>query len=181
MDSPYASRARMSVEASAPPPPMHVHYIPNGEIRDAWPSAEVPYTKRGRRSGAHRAGLAYEKLVRAWACSVDSKYAVRISPWFCFIDGSGARHYCQPYLLLEASDRTIVVESKLRWTTDAWWQLRKLYIPVLSVALKKPMDWFVPLCVCKSFDPALPQPEPVALRTALAVCSPSRMNVMVVS
>src|SRR5690349_13859238 len=177
MESPFLRR----VESSAPPPPMHVHYIPQGSIKEAWRSAEVPYTKRGRKSALHKAGLAYEKRVREWAFTeIAARYSLEVSPWFCFIDATEQRHYCQPDLLLVAPDRMIVVECKIRWTTDAWWQLRKLYIPVLAVALKKPEDYFVPLCICRSYDPAFPAPEPIALRTGLNVCSASRMNVMLV-
>lgn len=178
MESPFARR----VESAAPPPPSYVRYIPQGTIHEAWRSAEIPHsgTSRFRSSAAQKAGSSYEKRVREWAYQHATSDSIEVSPWFCFVDDSHKRHYCQPDLLLVSPNRVVVVEVKLRWSLDAWWQLRHLYLPVLEVALRKPIESFVPLCICKSFDPAFPSPEPIALRTDLNVCTPSTLNVMLV-
>lgn len=53
-----------------------------------------------------------------------------------------------------------MVEIKFQHMPEAWWQLRKLYQPALEFKLRRPV--FV-LEVCKSYDPAMPFPEPIEL------------------
>jgi hypothetical protein len=102
-------------------------------------------------------------------------------PWFAFTDSSSRRHYCQPDFLLfdEANSFGVVVEVKTRWTDAAWWQLEKLYVPVLQRVF--PHLSLLRLCICRSFDPSIPLPEgAVHFCSDLMDAKPSLFNVLVV-
>lgn len=178
MDSPFRSARPAASLQSSPPPPLYVHYLPQGEVQSAWRSAEAPYSGRRRPRGAKRAGMVYQRRVEAWEGlgGVDS---VECSPWFCFVDDSGGRHYCQPDLLLRRGDLLLVGEIKLRWTSDAWWQLRKLYLPVLAKVF--PTLILVPVCFCRSYDPAIRVPDEIHLCKGVTEASRSEvMNIVLV-
>jgi hypothetical protein len=71
-----------------------------------------------------RAGLAFEKSIAKALPQV-----VR-GPWFGFEDARG-RGVCQPDFLLLTARGLLVCEAKLTYTSAAWTQLDRLYIPVL--------------------------------------------------
>lgn len=103
---------------------------------------------------AKRAGLLYEKHVQKWISAHNPVYWPQ--PVFHFRDDSGPRT-CVPDGLLLGSGRIAIVEIKSQHMPEAWWQLRRLYEPVVreyadgrSVIL---------LEICKSYDPAMPFPE----------------------
>jgi hypothetical protein len=104
---------------------------------------------------------------------------VDLGPWFAFTDDSSIRHYCQPDFTCDLGERLVVGEIKLRWTSDAWWQLRRLYLPVLAAVY--PGRTLLPVCVCRSYDPSVSIPDEVRLIHRLAeAASPEILNVMVV-
>lgn len=165
---------------AAPPPPTFIRYLPQGEIRDAWRTTESPFSgRRARRSGAQKAGLAYQSRIGAWASDGHYLGSVVSGPWYCYVDGGGARRYCQPDLVFDDGLAIVACEVKLRWTVDAWWQLRKLYLPVLQVAHGRRTP-VLSLCICRSYDPAVQVPEPVNLVDDVAGCKPDSFNVLVV-
>jgi hypothetical protein len=113
---------------------------------------------RGRKAQ----GLKYEKKVLDYL-EDESSFPLLRSPWLEFEEASGRRRWCQPDgLLLDIwGGRIIVVEVKYQHTSNAWWQLRQLYLPVL----RRLFGEYVlhPLEICKWYDPAQPFPEPVSL------------------
>lgn len=166
-----------SVLRSFTPPP--ALYLPQSVVA-AWESENPYHGKRSKRTPAQRAGLAYQKRIEKFCTSRDGQWVVRCGVWYCYCDVNGRRRYCQPdILLLDHQNRcAVVVEVKLRWTSDAWWQLQRLYIPVLRRALQ---EWtLIPLCITKSFDPAIPAPEEVRFCDDLFDSSPGAFNLMVV-
>lgn len=178
--SPFLSVSGTLGDGAALPPPQYIHYLPQGSIQNAWRSAERPFAgTRSRRSGAQKAGLAYQKKVVKWAFETNHGFALEVSPWFAFTDDSDSRHYCQPDLLFISGLSILVAEVKLRWTADAWWQLRKLYLPVLAKVF--PKQTLIPLCICKSFDPSVIVPEKINLHPDLYDCRPDCFNVVLVS
>lgn len=178
MDSPFRSARPAASLQSSPPPPLYVHYLPQGEVQNAWRSAEAPYSGRRRPRGAKRAGVVYQRRVEAWD-GLASANSVECSPWFCFLDDSGGRHYCQPDLLVRVGDKLLVCEIKIRWTSDAWWQLRKLYLPVLTRALAGSV--LVPVCICRSYDPSISIPDPVQICKSIQEASdPGVLNIILV-
>lgn len=156
-------------------------FLPNSPIVSAWKTSEAPYAgTRSKMSAAQRAGLAYQKRVGKFLQPLAvGAWVVSSGPWFVYCCGSGPRRYCQPdFLLLDATNRTmVVVEVKIRWTDIAWWQLRKLYLPVLEVVFP---EWtFITLCITRSYDPAVSIPEPVNLCSDLFDSRPDAFNLLV--
>ena len=164
-----------------PPLPAYIK-LPQGRISHAWRCDNPHKVQAPRRSGAKRAGLLYQSKVEAWlrdSVASGNSCFVDCGPWFCYSDESGRRRYCQPDALVRAPSAGSVgiVEVKIRWTSDAWWQLRKLYEPVLRVA--KPAYEIFALCICRSYDPAISIPERVNLCDTFAEVLPGCFNVMV--
>lgn len=164
--------------AGTPPPPQYIKYLPQGEILAAQRSAESPL-HRGRRSPstAQRAGLRYQRHIEKWV--VESRWRGRIdlSPWFSFTDRGGL-HFCQPDLVLWGDGFRVVAEIKLHFHSDVWWQLNSLYLPVLRC--EAPSVPLRTLCICRSFDPALPYAKEAHLVRTLSEVEPERLNVLVV-
>jgi hypothetical protein len=104
-----------------------------------------------------RAGLRYEARALAHLAEV-LEGGFEPSKWFRFAGATGIR-YCQVDGLLHSEAVTAIFEVKVTFTSDAWWQLRHLYEPVVRKALLPARLALV--IVCKSFDPAAAFPEPV--------------------
>lgn len=172
MESPFASAARSSL-----PPPSYVRYVPQGPIRTAARVARSPHAPAKRASAAQKAGLRFQARVRDWAFRGTFSGTISEGPWFSYEDSSSGLHFCQPDFLFDGSGVLVVVEAKRTFSADAWWQLQKLYVPVLHKV--RPGALVVPLCVCKSFDPHTVIPEPVNLVQDLMDCKPGRFNVLV--
>jgi hypothetical protein len=109
-------------------------------------------------SAAQRAGKRYEKRVMAFLRDV---FPARLheAPWYQLVDNHGMR-YCQPDAILDLGTYIVVIEVKRTHSVDAWWQLRHLYEPVVSVASGNRQVGV--LEICRSFDPAVRLPEPVS-------------------
>lgn len=110
------------------------------------------------RTSAQKAGLRYERAIReALTKCFGSSY--RPAAWFNFTTTDGSRRKCQPDGLLRFHDHVVILEVKHIHTPDAWWQLRKLYQPVVLAALP---DVDVRVCeICTTFDSQRSVPEPV--------------------
>lgn len=108
---------------------------------------------------AQRAGLRYEDRVQLHLHSLLGPDYTQ-SPWIRFTEHTefgDDKRACVPDGLLIRSPNAFVFEIKIRHTTDAWFQLRKLYAPVVS---QLPFISRV-ICVeiCSSFDPNVIIPE----------------------
>ena len=161
-----------------PPPPAYIKF-PLGDIRDASFADSSPYAgKRSRPSGAQRAGLAYQKRIEVFLRDTVPSSSLDVGPWLWYVDACGRRSYCQPDFLIREPSRVVVVEVKIRWTADAWYQLRRVYLPVLSRAM--PSARLVPLVICRSYDPAIRIGEAVSLVDVWPEALPEQFNVMVV-
>ena len=147
---------KSSRNASCAPP----HWFRAAEgVRAAWPTATGPFPRTPTRGGtpAQRLGKRYEaKALTHLAETLGPPFIS--SQWFRFTSGSGIR-FCQVDGILHEEAATTIFEVKLRFSSDAWWQLRHLYEPVVRRAY---MPKRIHLCiVCRSFDPSAPFPEPV--------------------
>lgn len=97
-------------------------------------------------------------------------------PWIEFVD-SGKTRWCQPdALLVDPWDgRVIVVEVKYQHTERAWWQLRRLYGPLVK--------WLFPghtVCLvelCRWYDPQTYFPESIHLLPEISAADPSFIGV----
>lgn len=116
-------------------------------------------------TGKRREGTKYESKVQDMLTHTYGDFYVD-GPWFRFWSTSNDRvRYCQPDgLLFDLHGRSItIIEVKLKHTTEAWWQLRHLYVPVIA-ALFPPTVWTLKVCeIVRWYDPATVYPERVAL------------------
>ena len=132
----------------------HIEEIVKAEI--SYP----PYFAREckKKSKAQALGLRYERKVHEY---LERHYPdlLVISPWLKFYSEKNWR-WCQPdALLLDIRNNTIcIIEVKIKHTENAWWQVRKSYIPVIKAIFGS--DWnIVPIEVVKWFDPHTHFPE----------------------
>lgn len=135
------------------------------EVRAAWPCGDGPFGRTSRITGtpAQKAGKRYERKVLK-GLSTEFGENLHPSPWFKFSDESG-QHYCQPDAVFFGPEGLVVFEVKIRIVEKAWWQLRRLYEPVVSRAYRMPTS----LClICKHVDPAVPFPERYELIPSLS-------------
>jgi hypothetical protein len=110
-------------------------------------------------------GINYEKKVQVYLARTFPGVVVH-SPWVRFVStGSPKFRFCQPDAILFDLRRGIicVVEVKLSHTSNAWWQVRRLYAPVLAHLFRGPRWRFVSLEIVKWYDPATKFPEKVTI------------------
>jgi hypothetical protein len=126
-------------------------------VRDAKVLPAGPFSRTPKGSTAsQRAGLRYEGKVHDYLASQFGDAYVP-SQWFSYVDGGGVRRYCQTDGLLRVGPLAVIFEVKLRFSSDAWWQLRRLYSSVVTTALRPSQ---LGLClICRNYDPHMPFPE----------------------
>lgn len=129
-----------------------------------------PFIHKQRRYGKRAQGVRYEGKVQEHLLSLYPENYIP-SPWFCFSElGVDRIRWCQPdgLLILPLSGLIILMECKLQHTSDAWWQLRWLYLPVIARAFP-PNLWKYGFCeVVKWYDCAIPFPEAIKLKANVA-------------
>lgn len=108
---------------------------------------------------AQRNGLRYEDRAQVYLHELLGPDYSR-SPWIRFVEHTefgDDKRACVPDGLLIRAPNAFVFEIKIRHTTGAWFQLRKLYAPVVG---QLPFISRV-ICVeiCSSFDPNVIIPE----------------------
>ena len=146
------------------------------------------FIKRHRLTGARAQGIRYQtkveaKLRQIW-CGAESDAVLLVGPWIEFMDDTG-RRWCQPDAVMMQGDGRagIIYEIKYRHTADAWFQLWRLYTPVLE-ALFPACKWEC-MEVVRWMDPATSWPEvptvtaslrsvPDSRRTGIHVWNPQR-------
>lgn len=89
--------------------------------------------QRKRRQGSKYAGIKYEEKVNAKLRKLFGKQYVK-SPWIRYQLENSKPRLCQPDGILIDSEAGIVtiVECKLSYTADAWYQINEVYAPVLK-------------------------------------------------
>jgi len=139
-----------------------------GAIEWARPLEEPPAFARGRKrlKGRRGQGLRYEARAKEYLEGLFPEAFVP-GPWFQFkCLGESKVRFCQPdgLLILPQEGKLVVVEIKLQHTSDAWWQLKWLYLPVLAAVFPPDLWAHAPLELVKWYDCATAFPEPVRLR-----------------
>lgn len=122
-----------------------------------------PALRKKRYSGRRLAGVQYEKKVHAYLEQLYGERYVQ-SPWLKFFS-DGKWRWCQPDALVIdlPRGRILIIEVKYQHTSDAWWQVRRLYEPVLRIIFPDVL-WTYEFCeVVKWYDPAVDFPEKVVL------------------
>lgn len=130
-----------------------------------WDRAGLPGAGPARgKTAAQNAGLRYEAKVlsRLWSefggflSQVPFRFTSDFVSEKCILDG----------IIFRPEMRELVlVEVKSRHTADAWFQLRYLYHPVVSVVFP---GWGIRLLeICKSYEPGVKLPEPYVLHKSV--------------
>lgn len=139
-----------------------------GIVTEAHFSSSTPgfAAKRKRAKGARAGGLAYEKKAHRKLLEEFPEYYVA-SPWLQYYSqGVHVAQWCQPDGLVidTKSGLIVIIEMKLQHTTDAYWQLKWKYLPVL-MRIFSPDRWEFRLCeMVKWFDCKIQMPEKQHLR-----------------
>lgn len=124
----------------------------------------VPYAGKGSRmTAAQKTGVRYEKAFGEFMKSQwPEDYLTFENQMFTFMTARGPR-WCRPDGVLRLGARLTVFEVKYRHTAESWWQLHKLYSPVLESFWK-----VAPICVevCKFFDIDVFYPGPIERRSS---------------
>lgn len=156
MESSSASKPRLV-------PPRR--FTPAGKVLRAFFSPSPPNFAAGirRASGRRGKGQRYERDVQE---ALLSRYPDAYVPslWIRFLreEANGSREWawCQPdgILLDIRSSRLTIVEIKLKHTEQAWWQIRRLYEPVLRAIFGD--GWkYQAVEICRWLDPQTSFPE----------------------
>ena len=143
------------------PPPKR--FQPVSEVTWATLSDETPQfaQNRKRARGRKRTGIVYEKKGHEFFTEKFGN-AYLPGPWIRFND-AGKMRWCQPDALVFSpfESRITILEFKYQHTSDAWWQLTKLYRPVVQRLFP---EWQLRICeVVKWYDCDRVFPEPVRL------------------
>jgi hypothetical protein len=164
------------------------NYRAVGTIRWAKMLAEQPsFIRTNKTTGARARGVSYEgkalqMLSRRYA-DLDVLAEFKPGPWFEYVDETG-RHWCQPDAFAILPDGGgIIYECKYQHSAEAWFQIWRLYEPVLRFLYPK-ISW-QGMEICKWFEPSLPWPEqptftpdPLTIprrgSTAIHIWNPSR-------
>lgn len=122
------------------------------------PTAEVKFRPSSYRAAegltsAQKNGLRYESYVQKLLQQKFSNY--HAGPYIHFLDRGIART-CQPDGVLCFDHSIFVFEIKYQHVPEAWWQLEKLYAPLLRLLF--PSHPIALIEVCRSYDPATPFP-----------------------
>jgi len=141
------------------PPPNN--FRPAGEFEHAELALTAPpFIRNVRRRGRRAQGLKYERKGHEHFEKLFPQSYVP-GPWFRLWPFRTAHPlWCQPDgLLLDLrASRITIIEFKLKHTSDAWWQTRKLYEPVVRYVFGP--DWNYSICeVVRWFDPDTAFPE----------------------
>ena len=115
-------------------------------------------------TAAQRNGLAYEVRVLDVLAAI---YGIdfRPAPSILFTDRTGNR-MAIPDGILKINNTLVVVEIKLSHTERAWWQLTRLYSPLLA-RLVNPGTRIATVEICRSYDPSVQFPGPSTLVRSL--------------
>ena len=147
------------------------------EFSDTPPSFLGEAPRRGRRYQ----GIKYERRAQLFlAESLGPEYIP--SPWLRFrLRGDSTLHWCQPdgiFFDVRAGQITIV-EIKYQHCADAWFQLNRLYLPVLQKMFPRSMWDFATIEVVKWYDCATEVPQPPRLRESVRAARPGEFGVFI--
>lgn len=143
-----------------PPPPRYS--TPAGVVEHARLCLKPPNVFSPKKArGVRRQGQIYERKVHEHFEKLLGETYIP-SLWFAFRSvGSDNWRLCQPdALIIDILSRSITIcEVKLAHTSDAWWQLKHLYFPVISKVFPRP-QWEYRFCeIVRWYDPTTVFPE----------------------
>ncbi len=105
-------------------------------------------------SPGQKAGLRYEQKALNYLYQFD--LFLDHLPFNFFADGCGGKAIPDGVLLVPRMRELVVVEIKLRHTTEAWFQLNRFYIPIVRKAF--PQLKVISCELVRSYDPGVTLP-----------------------
>lgn len=123
----------------------------------------TPRYPRGN-TASQKAGLAYEQKVVDVLSAIYGDQFCR-APSILYDDRTGCR-MAIPDGVLRVRSELVIIEVKLSHCEKAWWQLNRLYLPLLS-ALVLPGTRISTVEICRHYDPEVRFPVPGELVTSL--------------
>ena len=159
------------------PPPRNFH--PAGTVHSPKLELTEPMFKRSRSTEAQAAGIRYERKAQAYLCTTFPHHYIA-GPWFSYQRGDEAKRiWCQPDgLLIDIKVGYIcLIEIKLRHTSDAWWQTRHLYLPVIKSLFGEETWRYGIIEVVRWYDPDIQFPERYKLVPELNRVCPEKFGV----
>ena len=140
-----------------------------------------PFRLSPARTARGKLGVRYERKVHA---RLEQSYGLEYfpSPWFAY-HYRGKIRYCQPDAILALDPRRtlLIVEVKYSHTSDAYWQLENVYLPVLRTFLGASSWSLATVEICKWFDATIQFPCPVALCEDLTQARTHSFNVHILN
>jgi hypothetical protein len=149
----------------APRPPRGFRPI-RGALSNVRFGGETP--KAVGRTYSQRAGIAYEQKIHDVLSAIYGAHYC-INPSILFTTGTQTRRAI-PDGILRIESRLVLIEVKLTHTEKAWWQLRRLYAPLLA-AIAAPGTPIQCVEICRAYDPDVQFPEPHEVVTSLHALS----------
>jgi len=142
--------------------------------------SEIPpaFLRETKRRGRRLLGVKYERKAQAWLAGMfGSDYMP--SQWLRYRDPQGRIRWCQPDgVYVDRSEKSLtIVEVKYSHTATAWWQLFRLYLPVLERLFDGHGYEFRCVEVCHWFDPAVRCPVKPRLRDSIVNVKPDEFAV----
>lgn len=156
---PASAQSTPSDRASRAAPPRGFRFI-RGVPSEVRFGGHAPHNPG--RTFAQKLGLRYEQKVHDVLSAI---YGPLYHPSrsILFVDRTGLRRAI-PDGFLDLPDRIILVEVKYSHCEIAWWQLNRLYGPLLSRLTSKPIH----ACeIVHTFDPDVKWPTPATVVTSL--------------
>lgn len=150
------SRATDARPVSVPPP---IFFKPLSGIPSHVSIVLGPYERAIGDTSARKAGLRYEEKVQR---ELTSKFGSMYwpAPYVHFRDGDSTRFartvVPDGIMHLECNSRTYIFEIKAQHTPDAWWQLTRLYRPIIQERDRSSAISCIE--ICRVYDPATPFP-----------------------
>lgn len=118
--------------------PPKTNFLPAEGVQKAEWCTQPRFIRSGKGAkGARAAGLRYERRAQLYLAAMAGSREYLRGPWVAFkCHGDAQWRYCQPDGVLVEEKRIVIVEIKYHHTTDAWWQLWRLYRPVVQFLFK---------------------------------------------
>lgn len=145
----------------------------NGPVSEVRFGGRVPVPRGG--TAAQKAGRHYEQRVQdvLQEIYVDK---FRASPSILYRDKKSRLRRAIPDGLLDVGNYLLVIEIKLTHTEKAWWQLERLYAPLVQHLFLNRRILLVE--ICRSYDPTIQFPLPHERITSLHAPSIPHVGVL---
>lgn len=155
-------------------------FRPAGGVSEArFSHSPPPFIRPKKRRGSRRRGQLYEARVHEALGERFGDWYLP-NPWLQFWQADSLRdRWCQVdgLIFLPEILQVIIVEVKLHHTAQAWWQLERLYRPVLETIFL-PGAWKMSsLELVRFYDPMTPFPERPAMIPDVLMSEPGRFAV----